>query len=115
MPDFRFPRTMRLVNKPQFDRVFARRCSAADQRLIVLVCENELGQRRLGLVVSRKFGNAVARNRFKRVIREAFRQDQAKLPPSVDLVVLPKPSARDQDRRLADALIGLARRAARKL
>jgi ribonuclease P protein component len=45
---------------------------------------------RLGVTVTRKSGKAVVRNRFKRLLREAFRLDQALLPPGYDLVVVPK-------------------------
>lgn len=56
------------------------------------------GSLRLGLVVSRKVGNSVVRNRVKRAIREAFRQTRAKLEAtapwnSIDLIVLARPSA----------------------
>lgn len=44
---------------------------------------------RIGLTVTKKIGNAVQRNRIKRVLREFFRLHQAKIPP-VDMVVIPK-------------------------
>lgn len=51
---------------------------------------NEVGFARLGISVGRRFGSAVARNRAKRVIREAFRQIRHELPPGLDLIVVPK-------------------------
>jgi len=43
---------------------------------------------RLGVVVSRRVGNAAVRNRTKRLIREAFRATRDLWPPDVDLVVV---------------------------
>ena len=48
---------------------------------------------RIGVVVTRKVGNAVARNRIKRVCRECFRQWPDLLPPGVDLVVIARQGA----------------------
>jgi ribonuclease P protein component len=48
---------------------------------------------RLGLVVSRKVGGAVQRNRVKRRCRECFRTWPDLLPPGVDLVVIARPGA----------------------
>jgi ribonuclease P protein component len=54
------------------------------------------GRSRLGLIVTRKVGNAVARNRIKRVCRECFRLAPDLIPDGVDLVVV----ARDGAERL---------------
>lgn len=84
---------MHLRTSAQFDHVFAQKCSAAEGQIILYAARNELDYPRLGLVVSKKVGNAVARNRWKRALREAFRLQQHELPQSLDLVVLPRGSA----------------------
>lgn len=54
--DARFLRRDRLVRGDQFERVYRRRRSVADGRLIVYGCENDVGSTRVGLSVSRKVG-----------------------------------------------------------
>ena|SRR5436190_24097028 len=79
------------LRRPQdFRRVFDRRRSTADGRLIVYACENGLPHLRLGLSVSRKFGSAVRRNRLRRLYREAFRLTRQELPTGLDLVLVPR-------------------------
>jgi ribonuclease P protein component len=48
---------------------------------------------RLGITVTRKVGDAVRRNRVKRVVREVFRLDPSWLPAGVDLLVIAKNGA----------------------
>jgi len=55
---------------------------------IVVVARNELGYRRVGVSVSRKAGKAVVRNRIRRVIREYFRLNKEKFPPSSDILFI---------------------------
>lgn len=48
---------------------------------------------KLGIAASKKYGNAVARNRFKRMVREAFRLSQHSFPNPVAMIVKPRKEA----------------------
>ena len=80
MSDQRFRRPQRIRRQSDFDRVFNSTAYAADEWLVVRGCRNGLPFSRLGVSVSRKVGNAVLRNRWKRLLREAFRQNRSALP-----------------------------------
>jgi len=88
-----FPRSVRLTNKPQFDTVHARGRRSGDAYFLVIALENHLAYPRLGLAVGvRAAGNAVQRNRLKRLLREWFRHKQRETP-ALDIVVNVRPAA----------------------
>ena len=111
----RFGRQQRIRNTTDFDRVYQGRCSASDNRLLVYALENETGATRLGVSVSRKVGGAVVRNRWKRILREAFRQNQLELPEGLDYVLIPRRGAEPELVAVSESLLALSRRVARRL
>ncbi len=81
----------RIKSPADFRRAFDQRRSVSNVSLIIYGVENGLDYSRLGISVSRKKVRcATARNRIKRLIREAFRLQKAELARGMDLVVLPR-------------------------
>lgn len=109
MRDHRFPKQMRLLRESEFKRVFEARNSASDAWIVLYGMASELEHPRLGLTVSRRVGPAVERNRWKRLLREAFRQTQGDLPP-LDLVCVVRGQSPPALEQLRDSLIALSQR-----
>lgn len=85
-----FPRTARIRSPADFARVYDRRCSAAAGPLVLYAAPrgDAATDARVGLSVSRRIGNAVVRNRWKRRLREAFRLVRSRLPAGTDYVIV---------------------------
>src|SRR5436305_171925 len=112
---FAFRPAEHLRRPVDFRRVYERRRSVSDEWLIVYGCENQLPHLRLGLSVSRKVGQAVLRNRLRRLYREAFRLSRHALPTGIDLVLIPRKSATPPLEELKRSLVRLVTQVARKL
>lgn len=115
MPSLQFRKAEHLRRPAEFKRVYDRRRSASDGWLIVYGCENLLPYLRLGLSVSRKFGQATERNRLRRLYREAFRLTRAEMPTGIDLVLIPRTAEQPTLEQLLRSLPRLVKQVAGKL
>jgi ribonuclease P protein component len=55
---------------------------------VLFAVATEAGSRRLGVTATKKLGNAVHRNRARRLVREAFRRIRTQMPAGYDYVVV---------------------------
>jgi len=103
-------RAERLTRTRDFDRVFREGRRRGGGLLALCLAPNGLPHARLGIALGRAWRGGVARNRAKRLVREAFRTHKDALPPGMDLVVIPRRDWGDPPvEEIARELIRLAR------
>ena len=60
----------------------------AGKHAVVYFRKNRFAFNRLGITAGKKVGNAVCRNRAKRIIRQAYRENEIALPVGIDMVIV---------------------------
>jgi len=85
------PRHERLQSRSQFSQVLKNGKTIAQESVSIYYLRVEEDTRKLGLIVGRGAGGAVARNRIKRIFREAYRHQRQSIPAGFWLVIRYKP------------------------
>ena len=90
MKQFAFSRASRLRLKKEFEAVFAAGRKTVTKDLVAWYSQGGDKEKKIGLMVSKKTGGAVKRNRLKRLLREAFRLGKKELKEGTRLIIYPK-------------------------
>lgn len=111
---FTFDKSVRLLKRIHFTKLALTARKWIAPNFIILIDVPGVTCSRLGITVSKKVGNAVARNRIKRLVREFYRNNRAKFPLS-DCNIIARSGARYLDyddvcQELANALERIGQR-----
>ncbi|MBQ8698536.1 MAG: ribonuclease P protein component [Schwartzia sp.] len=101
-----------LRNQRMFQKVYLNGRSWANRYLVLYVFPVIGPERKAGFAAGKKLGNAVTRNRLKRLMREGYRKNQARLAEGFYfLLVARKPAVGVKEPKMESAFLELARRA----
>jgi len=96
---------LKLKTKSEFLKVYNRGDKHFGYFQIIYIYKNNLNRNRLGVVASKKTGNAVCRNKLKRLFRENFRKNDISLKQGYDFVFIAKRNAGEQFKTLSLSMI----------
>jgi ribonuclease P protein component len=88
-----FPKRARLRKRPEFIHLSRSGKKQHTANFLVITRETDRSEARLGITVSSKVGNAVVRNRVKRLLRECFRHWSHQIVPPQDILIIAKQGA----------------------
>lgn len=73
--------------------------------LVLVLAKNRYKDSKIGIVVSKKLGNSVVRNRIKRLIRESVRQEIENIKPNLNLVFIARQGIENSNFKEINSLI----------
>lgn len=85
-----FPKSSRILASAHYRRLHRDSTRLVGRLIALHICVGSARCPKLGITVSKKFGKAHERNRFKRVTREAFRELYTQLPSDLEINVSPR-------------------------
>ena len=92
-PGYRFPKHHRLLKRSAFLGLSKKGKKIQNRYFIALYVSSDASASRLGVTVSKRVGNSVARNRIKRHCREYFRHKAHRFKSPVDVNLIAKREA----------------------
>ena len=81
-------KTITIKKNNEFKKVYKKGKSIVGRYIVVYVLNNHLKINRIGITVSKKLGNAVKRNRARRVMKEAYRLNQQMFKLGYDIIIV---------------------------
>ena len=94
---FRFRQSEHLKRRDEIEAVFGGKRVVTCPGAKLFILKNGLSHNRIVFTMGRNFGNAVQRNRSRRVSREAYRLMRSGLKSGYDLVLLVYPGVNPKD------------------
>ncbi|MBM4271541.1 MAG: ribonuclease P protein component [Deltaproteobacteria bacterium] len=88
-----FGKHERIRKRNDYLTVYQQGARSNSQHFTVIAYKNQVGISRLGVTVSKKVGDAVQRNRIKRLLREFFRLNKSRFSTPQDIVIIAKKDA----------------------
>ena len=89
---YELPKDIILRDKQEFNRVYTKGSSYMNKWLVIHVMHSSNTKGKVGFTVGKKIGNAVTRNRIKRLMREVYRIHQHKILPEVSIILIGRQS-----------------------
>jgi ribonuclease P protein component len=90
-----FTKADRLIERTDFVQLASNARRMSDRRFIILFATGKYRHTRVGITVSRRVGNAVTRNRIKRLVREFYRLNRSMVTRPLDINVIAKKETAD--------------------
>lgn len=78
----------KIKKNTEFRRIYNSRKSVADRNMVLYFLSNNKENCRFGFTVSKKIGNAITRNRVRRLFGEVCRLNIDKFPKGYDYILL---------------------------
>ncbi len=89
----KFPKSARILTSSHYKFFHKHSSRLFGKHIAIDIRQGRSAAPKLGLTVSKKFGKAHDRNRFKRVVREAFREIYGSLPDDLEMNISPRKSS----------------------